>query len=271
MLGLKTFMMSSRLSSKDINKQSELRQRLSMEHALIRVVFDNIGGLAEQQIYELFKTTELYDSALRLPYATHKDEESSLPLQPYISRLIKELQLDQFGGVSTQSKHVKASDPFITSEYILFKLLVGSVAGIATQEYSKISKDPVLPNKEKVSDVLNSCYFNHITTFLNPWLSGLKTQFSEDRTGYHLSPQVWFALGLVIHQLAEDKATLAAFKQAGRKLGQLDYSKVAKHWGHCDVMELDSNGRIFKNSAKSTREFRRGLANYFLEIILGTP
>jgi hypothetical protein len=54
---------------------------------------------------------------------------------------------------------------------------------------------------------------------------------------------------------------------AGTILGELDYSKNATHWGDCAVMELDAKGRIYKNASSSTRQFRVGLTEYFLEVI----
>ncbi len=70
-----------------------------------------------------------------------------------------------------------------------------------------------------------------------------------------------------MHQLVQDDASIENIAQAGLILGKLDYSKKAKHWHNCEVMGLDSNGRLFKNSVNSTREFRNGLASYFLSLV----
>ena len=99
------------------------------------------------------------------------------------------------------------------------------------------------------------------------WLKPLKESFVNNRSGYQLSPQVWQALGLVIHKLVTDGMSPDVLENAGRELGNLDYSKQAKHWENCPVMELDVQGRIYKNAANSTRQFRLGLQEYFLKVI----
>jgi hypothetical protein len=102
---------------------------------------------------------------------------------------------------------------------------------------------------------------------MQAWLEPLREELAGNRSGYHLSPQVWQALGLTIHQLVSDGASCEDLKIAGEVLGQLNYSKNAKHWSNCSVMELDSKGRIYKNSAGSTRQFRVGLFEYFFAVL----
>lgn len=82
-----------------------------------------------------------------------------------------------------------------------------------------------------------------------------------------LSAQIWRALALVIYRLSSDGASVQDVSNAGLVLGRLDYSKKATHWSGCEVMALDSNGRLYKNAANSTREFRNGLADYFYRIV----
>ncbi|WP_318510086.1 hypothetical protein [Photobacterium leiognathi] len=171
--------------------------------------------------------------------------------------------------MSFDSKHVKVSGHLITTQYILFKLIIGAVAGIGTQEYSKLTKDVTLADGSKVSSILSDGYLDKISIFLKAWLKPLKVQFANNRSGYHLSPQVWQALGLTIHQLLNNEVSITALKNAGKTLGELNYSKSASHWGRCDVMELDSKGRAYKNASNSTRQFRSGLSTYFLEVING--
>ncbi|TON63933.1 hypothetical protein CGH51_25705, partial [Vibrio parahaemolyticus] len=62
-------------------------------------------------------------------------------------------------------------------------------------------------------------------------------------------------------------ASIEQVKRAGQIIGRLDYGKKATHWNECDVMKLDSNGRLYKNSANSSREFRAGLARYFINLV----
>lgn len=269
-LGLKTFLFSSRLSVKEANFKSELRQRLAMENVEIRVVFDDQRGLNSADVIELFKQSRTFDSSMSLPHIANSQgliSDKSYPLSPFIEELITRTDMELYGGVNFDAKHVKVSERYIATEYVLFKMLVGAVAGVGTQEYSKMSKDITLTSGEKISSVLLDGYIDFVVAFMQAWLEPLREDFSDNRSGYHLSPQVWQAVGLTIHQLVSDGASCEDLKIAGEVLGQLNYSKSAKHWSNCSVMELDSKGRIYKNSAGSTRQFRVGLFEYFFAVL----
>ncbi|HHK8570776.1 TPA: hypothetical protein ACQYC4_001598 [Vibrio parahaemolyticus] len=269
-LGLKTFLFSSRLSVKEANQKSELRQRLAMENVEIRVVFDDEKGLEASHAIDLFKKSSIFDSSLNLPHLSEGKNllpNDDFPLKDYINQLIKEANIERYGGVNFNSKHVKVSESSITTQYILFKLIVGAVAGVGTQEYSKMSKDVTLSSGDSLSSILSEGYVSNIASFLAAWLEPLKEAFVHNRSGYHLSPQVWQAIGLTIHQLVRNGASLTDLSNAGRELGQLDYSKNATHWKKCSVMELDAKGSIYKNAANSTRQFRIGLSEYFLSLL----
>ncbi|NAW65202.1 hypothetical protein [Photobacterium halotolerans] len=270
MLGIKTFLFSSRLSAKEINQKSLARQRLAMEDVEVRVIFDDEKGLNAADIVHLFKKSALFDTVLNLPHVSESNSlcgEDGFPLRPFILQLIEETDIDSYGGVSFDAKHVKVSESTITTQYVLFKLLVGAVAGAGTQEYSKMPKDITLESGESLTSVLAGGYMNNISVFMKGWLKSLKESFVSNRSGYQLSPQVWQALGLVIHQLVKDGMLPDELENAGLLLGKLDYSKNAKHWQKCPVMELDSQGSIYKNAASSTRLFRLGLQTYFLKVI----
>ncbi|HHX8681477.1 TPA: hypothetical protein ACVO34_001415 [Vibrio diabolicus] len=269
-LGLKTFLFSSRLSVKEANQKSELRQRLAMENVEVRVVFDDEKGLEASHAIDLFKKSSIFDSSLNLPHLSEGKNllpNDDFPLKDYINQLIKEAKIEHYGGVNFNSKHVKVSESSITTQYILFKLIVGAVAGVGTQEYSKMSKDVTLSSGDSLSSILSEGYVSNIATFLAAWLEPLKEAFVHNRSGYHLSPQVWQAIGLTIHQLVNNGASLTDLSNAGRELGKLDYSKNATHWKKCSVMELDAKGSIYKNAASSTRQFRIGLSEYFLSLL----
>nr|WP_237769428.1 hypothetical protein [Vibrio parahaemolyticus] len=269
MLGIKTFLFSSRLSAKEINQKSLARQRLAMENVEIRVIFDDEKGLNVADIVHLFKKSALFDTALNLPHVSEGNNlpgEGDFPLRPFILQLIEDTNIEAYGGVNFDAKHVRVSERAITTQFILFKLLVGAVAGAGTQEYSKMPKDIVLESGESLTSILAGGYMNNISAFMGGWLKPLKESFVSNRSGYQLSPQVWQALGLVIHQLVKDGMSPKVLQNAGLELGKLDYSKNAKHWKNCPVMELDTKGRIYKNAANSTRLFRIGLQEYFLKI-----
>ncbi|MCF7482591.1 hypothetical protein L3V31_12720 [Vibrio sp. J1-1] len=269
-LGLKTFLFSSRLSIKEANSKSEFRQRLAMESIEVRVIFDDQLGLTSDEVIELFKQNRLFDSSMSLPHLTDGKRvlsDEDYPIKPFIEQVISETKMQSYGGVKFDAKHIKVSDRYITTQYVLFKMIVGAVAGIGTQEYSKMSKDLTLATGENLTSALSKGYVDFIITFFKEWLESQKNAFIRNRSGYQLSPQVWQALGLTIHQLVSDGASKEQLKVAGKVLGQLDYSKSAKHWNECSVMELDSKGRLYKNAANSTRQFRVGLFEYFLDVL----
>ncbi|WP_163922719.1 hypothetical protein [Photobacterium sp. Alg240-V54] len=263
-LGIKAPLFSSRLSSSEIKKNSIYRQMLAKDEVMVTFVFDDENGLSEDQVREFFFKYNRQHLGLHLTQFSSPDE--TFPLKPFISKLTKDLNLEGYGGVSTRSKHVKASDSYLTTEYILFKFLVGSVAGPQVQETAMMSKDVTFASGLKVLDVLEDGYIKYIEAFLRGWLQPLENNNKLTRVGFRLSAQIWQALSLVVHQLVIGGASIKDLTQAGLILGELDYNKKATHWHNCKVMGLDSNGRLFKNTASSTREFRNGLAQYFLTL-----
>ncbi|PMH37794.1 hypothetical protein BCU68_16690 [Vibrio sp. 10N.286.49.B3] len=269
-LGLKTFLFSSRFTAKEAHQRGELRQRIAMESVEVRIVFDHQQGLSTGHVIELFKKSSIFDSSLSLP---HLDDGKNLlsddhfPLKPFIEQLISDANIESYGGVNFDSKHIKVSERYITTQYVLFKLIIGAVAGVGTQEYSKMPKDIMLPDGTSITSVLCNGYITKIIIFLSVWLKALKEVFLNDRTSYHLSPQIWQALGLTIHQLVNDGKSESELEKAAGVLGALDYGKNAEHWNSCTVMEMDAKGRIYKNAASSTRLFRVGLSKYFIEVI----
>lgn len=264
-LGIKAPLFSSRLSSSKIKKNSIFRQILAKDEVIVTFVFDDENGLSEDQVREFFFKYNRQHSGLHLTQFSSPDE--TFPLKPFISKLAKDLNLEEYGGVSTKSKHVKASDSYLTTEYILFKFLVGSVAGPQVQETAMMSKNVTFASRLKVSDVLEDGYIKYIEAFLKAWLQPLENNNKLTKDGFRLSAQIWQALSLVVYKLVADGASIEDITQAGLILGILDYSKRATHWHNCGVMGLDSNGRLFKNTANSTREFRNGLAQYFLALV----
>ncbi len=269
-LGLRTFLFSSRLSVNEVNSKSELRQRIAMENIEVRIIFDDQRGLSSDDVLELFKQSRIFDSSMSLPHLTDSKgaiSNENYPLKPFIEQLISETKMKSYGGVKFDSKHVKVSEHYITTQYVLFKMLVGAIAGVGTQEYSKMSKDITLASGESLTSALSDGYLDFITTFLSEWLKCQRKAFIHNRSGYQLSPLVWQALGLTIHQLVSDGASKEQLKVAGKVIGQLDYSKNAQHWRECSVMDLDSKGRLYKNAANSTRQFKVGLHEYFLKVL----
>ncbi|WP_318465058.1 hypothetical protein [Photobacterium leiognathi] len=264
-LGIKTPLFSSRLSTSEIKKKSVFRQMLAVQSVVLTVIFDDESGIDEEQVKELFFKFNRQHSGMHL--SQFSEANDTFPLKSYVLKLADDLSLERFGGVSDKSKHVKMSESYVTTEYILFKFLVGAVAGAHVQEICKMSDDVMTPLGKKVSECLSNGNLEYIKAFLNSWLTSLEHGGKAERAGFRLSAQIWQALALVIHRLISDGASVQDVSHAGLVLGHLDYTKKAAHWSDCEVMALDSNGRLYKNAANSTREFRNGLANYFYRIV----
>ncbi|MDN3661184.1 hypothetical protein [Vibrio agarivorans] len=267
-LGHKALLFTSRLSAKEAKHRGQMNDHLFQEQVEIRVVFDAEQGLGTTEVVELFRQGNI-DTTLNLPHiGTPSFSDKDFPLQPFITKLIKDTDIEACGGVNIEAKHVKVSDRHITTQYILFKYIVGAVAGAGKQESSKMSKDIKLSNGQTITAALSDQMMAKIVTFLNAWLVPLRHQFQHDRSGYHLSPQLWQALGLTLNQLINDGWSISEIKRAGKRLGEMDYSKNAVHWNGCSVMELDAKGLHYKNSAPSTRLFRVGLGEYFVQLLV---
>lgn len=260
-LGIKTPLFSSRLSSADIKRKSAFRQMLAVQNVVLTIIFDDEEGVSEEQVRELFFKFNRQHSGMHVSQFSQVND--LFPLKPQVLSLANYLNLESFGGVSNKSKHVKMSESYLTTEYILFKFLVGAVAGAHIQETCKMSDEVTTLSGKKVSECLSNGNVDFIEAFLNSWLIPLKQAGKEGRAGFRLSAQIWQALALVVHKLISDGATVQDISHAGLVIGELDYSKKAVHWSCCEVMALDSNGRLYKNAANSTREFRIGLARYF--------
>lgn len=264
-LGIRTPLFSSRLSVSEIKKKSAFRQMLAVQSVILTVIFDDEIGIDEEQVKELFFKFNRQHSGLHL--SQFSQVNNAFPLKSYVLRLADDLNLEGFGGVSDKSKHVKMSESYLTTEYILFKFLVGAIAGAHVQEICKMSDDVTTQSGKKVSECLAKGNLDYIKAFLSSWLTPLEQGGKAERAGFRLSAQIWQALALVIYRLSSDGASVQDVSHAGLVLGRLDYSKKATHWRACEVMALDSNGRLYKNAANSTREFRNGLADYFYRIV----
>lgn len=263
-LGLAAPLFSSKLSSIDIAKKNKFRKILAIKNIILSIIFDDELGINQEVIRDLFFKYNRHHSGVHLPQFSKAN--SDFPLREFVQKVSNELNLDDYGGVSTKSKHVKSTENYLTTEYILFKFLVGAVAGSYIQETSKMSEDVVTTSGIKLSKALDVRTVDLVKVFLMAWLQPLQNN-NKHRTGFRLSAQIWQALSLVLHQLINDDATIEDVSKAGLILGQLDYSKKAAHWHDCEVMALDSNGRLYKNAASSTREFKIGLAKYFLHLV----
>lgn len=130
---------------------------------MLTIIFDDEEGINEEQVKELFFKFNRQHSGLHL--SQFSQIHDAFPLRPCVLRLADDLNLERFGGVSDKSKHVKMSESYLTTEYILFKFLVGSVAGAHVQEICKMSDEVMTLSGKKVSECLSNGNLEYIKAF----------------------------------------------------------------------------------------------------------
>lgn len=194
-LGIKAPLFSSRLSSSEIKKNSIYRQMLAKDEIMLTFVFDDEKGLSEEQVREFFFKYNRQHSGLHLTQFSKSD--NSFPLKPVIDQLTQNLNFEKYGGISKKSKHVKVSDSYLTTEYIIFKFLVGSVAGAQVLETCMMSNDVTFSSGQKVSEVLEDGYIKYIEAFLKAWLQPLENNNKLTRGGFRLSAQINLASSIL--------------------------------------------------------------------------
>ena len=110
---------------------------------------------------------------------------------------------------------------------------------------------------------------NDLILFFETWVDFQGDAFSQDRTGFQLVATLIQGLGLVFNNLWRTYETLPAVErtnhiyQAAKKLGNIEYSRVAKHWESCGCVSLSENGTYVVNTSGSTSRigFARHLSN----------
>ncbi|MGR6861520.1 hypothetical protein ACU5EH_15095 [Aliivibrio salmonicida] len=251
-----------RASKKSIEKNSKIRQEIAQLPVQVTLIFNHTIQRNSSNLFDIFKLYNKKETRIHSPSFDVVNNDDAI--NDYIKVITKSVNLDSYGGMTNLTSRLTKSEPYITTESTMIRMVLGALGGAEAQDKNKISEFGLNVNsfKEDSSILLQPLIIN----FMKAWLEGIKKQLI-DRDGYHYSPQIWQSLGLVIHNLVKTKMDEANIKQAGKILGRLDYSKKALHWKNCNAMELDASGSYYKNATGGGRAFRVGISKYFLEVI----
>ncbi|EJB8415875.1 hypothetical protein MW329_002322 [Vibrio vulnificus] len=251
------------ISKKSIEENSSLRQKLATLSVQVNLLFDSNGKRSYNELTEVYEAYSCREDKIHAPLSNAQNKPNTL--YDYISLIVDELNIDRYGGMSRLSKRIKKSDPYITTEFTLSRLVLGAIGGKEAQ--NKCSSSDFGKPESRLSLDRAEFYRKPIVAFLKEWLLSIDNQISN-RDSLIYSAQTWQALGLVIHDLVESKVPEHRLTQAAKIIGELSYEKDSKHWDNCDVMELDLSHNYYKSSVKGGREFRLGLSVYMLSILI---
>ncbi|PMM12474.1 hypothetical protein BCT61_05480 [Vibrio breoganii] len=256
-----------KLTKQDVVSNSEIRQLLGQTFVQVTLIFNSELGLNSDDLLRYYGNYNNRESHLRSPILTSLLDNS--PINDYVKELVGLANIDKFGGVARSALRLTKSDQGIVAEATLIKLVLGAIGGATPQNGNKIEDFNTHKgafDKEAIQEAQP-----HIAAFIDTWLTGIREQLKNDRDGFHYSPSVWLALGLIIHHILHSKGVDidSELQKAALKLSQINYSKSASHWANCEVMMLDAKGQEYKNASGGGRPFRAGLAKYLYRLTQG--
>lgn len=254
-----------KLTKNEVVSSTEVRQYLSATPIQVSIVFNSEVGLTVDDLLEYFLKYNSHEPQFHSPVVSSL--LSKTPISEFVESLASTINLDEYGGWSRSAIRLNKSEQGIVAEGTLVKLVLGAIGGASPQDKNRV--DDFNTNKGKFSEAAIELARSHIIVFLTVWLDGVKEQFVSDRDGFHYSPSLWLAIGLLINRLNhsdEDEVAMVA-----KQLSKLDYSRSAEHWVDCEVMVLDGKGSEYKNASGGGRPFRIGLANYLAKQAELTP
>ncbi|WP_229618335.1 hypothetical protein [Vibrio parahaemolyticus] len=222
------------------------------------------GRLEDNVIFKLLSDTNSLETNVytqNILINRHPDS----PLLAAAEELKCSLRLDEFGGVTTNSKITK-SDSYIATRNTLIYIILAGLGGRNLRIEKKLPKQ--LPDNTEITKELIEKNLPSITSFMSGWIKGLEKEFKQDTNGFHRSMQIWQALGLVIfHARTHLDYTLADYYEAGVTLSNLDYSKEASHWEQCSAFKKDATNTYWINATGGGRTLRDKVAEYFIKIL----
>ncbi|WP_133153221.1 hypothetical protein [Vibrio breoganii] len=253
-----------KLTKNDVLKNSDMRQTLAKTPIQITLVFNTDSGLSSNDILQYYSQMNSREPQLKAPLATNMLGRS--PIIEYVNGIAKDIELEQYGGIIRSSLRLNKSEQGIVAEGTLIKLVLGAIGGASPQDKNKIEDFNSHKGKFSIHSIERTR--PHIIEFFKIWLPGVQEQLKNDRDGFHYSPSLWLALGLIINKISIENpsATKQEITLVADSISQLDYSKSAPHWANCSVMELDAKGSEYKNSSGGGRSFRVGLAHYLYNL-----
>lgn len=172
--------------------------------------------------------------------------------------------ISSHGGMSLDGNTVTTNSEFILTLNTVTRFILGALGGERMQGkvrgVREMADGAILSQKHL--DPIRS----DLILFFETWIDYQGDNYSQDRTGFQLVATLIQGLGLVFHNLWITYESLAPAErtnllyQAAKKLGSLDYSRIATHWSDCSCVSLNENGSYIVNTGGSTS--RKGFAKH---------
>ncbi|WGK81957.1 hypothetical protein PYE51_01505 [Vibrio aestuarianus] len=160
------------------------------------------------------------------------------------------------GGMSSEANTVTLKSEFVLTLNTITRFILGALGGERMQGkvrgVREMSDGAILSKKHLVpikSDLI---------LFFETWIDFQGDNFSQDRAGFQLVATLIQGLGLVFNNLWRTYESLPSVErtnhlyQAAKKLGRLDYSRMAIHWSECSCVSLSEHGTYIVNTGGAT-------------------
>lgn len=168
------------------------------------------------------------------------------------------------GGMSFDANTVTVKSDFILTLNTVTRFILGALGGERMQGKVRGVRemaDGAILSRRHLDPIKSD-----LILFFETWIDCQGDAYSQDRTGFQLVATLIQGLGLVFNNLWVTYESLAPVErtnhiyQAAKKLGNLDYSRMATHWSNCSCVSLNENGIYIVNTGGSTS--RKGFAKH---------
>lgn len=168
------------------------------------------------------------------------------------------------GGMSFDANTVTAKSEFVITLNTITRFILGALGGERMQ--GKVRGVREMADGAILSGKNLNPIKRDLILFFETWIDEQGDSYSQDRSGFQLVATLIQGLGLVFNNLWVTYESLAPAErtnhiyQAAKKLGKLDYSRMATHWCDCSCVSLSDNGTYIVNTGGSTS--RKGFAQH---------
>ncbi|WP_045490222.1 DNA sulfur modification protein DndB [Vibrio harveyi] len=247
---------------------SRLKRRVDLSHLMhdlsvqVLFIFRMDRALSETDFAQIFADV----NGQATPMSTNK--LMKLARTDDVVMLAREIGtlpiVESHGGMSMDSNTVTAKSEFILTLNTVTRFILGALGGERMQSRVRGVRemgDGAILSKKHLEPIRSD-----LVLFFETWIDCQGDTYSQDRTGFQLVATLIQGLGLVFNNLWVTYQSLASVErtnhiyQAAKKLGGLDYSRVANHWADCNCVTLSESGTYVVNTGGSTS--RKGFAQH---------
>ncbi|TKF99558.1 DNA sulfur modification protein DndB [Vibrio sp. F13] len=245
-----------------LKRRVELSTLLHDLSVQVLFIFRKDKALSEQDFSQIFADV----NGQATPMSTNK--LMKLARTDDVVMLAREIStlpiIDSHGGMSFDSNTVTTSSTFILTLNSVTRFILGALGGERMQGKVRGVRemaDGAILSKKHLDPIKSD-----LILFFETWIDSQGDSYSEDRTGFQLVATLLQGLGLVFYNLWITYESLAPIErtnhiyQAAKKLGSIDYSRLAPHWSDCGCVSLNENGMYIVNTGGSTS--RKGFAQH---------